>query len=80
MSKWDKLIQKILSLSKEIRFDELRKVLEHLGYEMRSPRGGSSHHTFRKTGAPALTIPKDDPVKIDYVRMVKAIIEKEAAR
>lgn len=67
-------------LAREIRFDELRKVLEHLGYETRAPRGGSSHHTFRKTGAPMLTIPKDDPVKIAYVRMVKAIIEKEAER
>lgn len=28
MSKWEKLLQRILSLSKDLRFDELRKVLE----------------------------------------------------
>ena len=32
MSKWDKLIEKILNLSKDMRFDELRKVLESYGY------------------------------------------------
>ena len=34
MSKWEKLIQRILSLSKDLRFDELRKVLESCGYQM----------------------------------------------
>lgn len=28
MSKWDKLIARICSLSKDLRFNELRKVLE----------------------------------------------------
>ena len=28
MSKWDKLLSEICSLSKGLRFDELRKVLE----------------------------------------------------
>ena len=34
MSKWDKLITRICNLSKDLRFDELRKVLESYGYEM----------------------------------------------
>ena len=34
MSKWDKLLAHICTLSKDIRFDELRKVLESYGYEM----------------------------------------------
>ena len=42
MSKWDKLIMQICNLSKDIRFDELRKVLESYGDEMNSPKGGSS--------------------------------------
>ncbi len=41
MSKWDKLITRIGNLSKDLRFDELRKVLESYGYEMNAPRGGS---------------------------------------
>ena len=48
MSKWDKLLEKICSLSKDMRFNELRKVLESYGYEMHQPKGGSSHCTFRK--------------------------------
>ena len=38
MSKWDKLITRICNLSKDLRFDELRKVLESCGYEMNAPR------------------------------------------
>ena len=47
MSKWDKLITRICNLSKDLRFDELRKVLESYGYEMNAPRSGSSHYTFK---------------------------------
>ena len=55
MSKWDKLITRICNLSKDLRFDELRKVLESCGYEMNAPRSGSSHYTFRTQGcAPRL--------------------------
>ena len=31
MSKWDKLLTRICALSKDLRFDELRKVLESYG-------------------------------------------------
>ena len=48
MSKWDKLILKISALSKDLRFSELRKVLESYGYVMNNPKGGSNHYTFRK--------------------------------
>ena len=34
MSQWDKLLARICALSKDLRFDELRKVLESYGYEM----------------------------------------------
>ena len=37
MSKWDKLIMQICNLSKDIRFDELWKVLESYGDEMNLP-------------------------------------------
>lgn len=38
MSKWDKLLARICALSKDLRFDELRKVLESYGYEMTAPQ------------------------------------------
>lgn len=58
MSQWDKLIKRIRNLSKDLRFDELRKVLESYGYVMNAPRSGSSHYTFRKIGCVPITIPK----------------------
>ncbi len=78
MSKWDKLLQRILTLSKDLRFEELRKVLESYGYKMNAPRGGSSHYTFRKAGCNPITVPKHEPIKRIYVEMVKQIVESEA--
>lgn len=77
MSRFDKLIEEILSLSKDLRFNELKKVLEYYGYTMCSPRGGSSHYTFRKDGCMPITIPKHEPIKKVYVKMVKEIVEGE---
>ena len=65
-------------MSKDLRFDELRKVLESYGYEMNSQKSGSSHYTFRKSGCNPITIPKHEPIKKVYVEMVKQIVESEA--
>ncbi len=77
MSQWDKLLSRILSLSKDVRFDELKKVLESYGYAMNAPKGGSSHYTFRKAGKRPITIPKHEPIKKIYVKMVREAIEDE---
>ena len=78
MSQWDKLIARICNLSKDLRFDELRKVLESYGYVMDAPRSGSSHYTFRKQGCAPITIPKQEPIKKVYVEMVRQVVESEA--
>ena len=77
VSRWDRLIADIRALSKELRFSELQKVLESCGYTMQQPHGGSSHYTFRKPGCAPITIPKHEPIKVIYVRMVKEVIESE---
>ncbi len=77
MSKWDKLLARICTLSKDLRFDELRKVLESYGYVMNAPRSGSSHYIFRKSGCQPITIPKHEPIKKVYVETVKQIVESE---
>ena len=77
MSKWDKLLMRICSLSRDLRFDELRKVLESYGYKMNAPRSGSSHYTFRKSGCQPITIPKHEPIKKVYVELVRQIVESE---
>ena len=35
MSKWDKLLNRILTMSNDIRFEELKKILESYGYVMK---------------------------------------------
>ena len=79
MSKWDKLLARICGLSRNLRFDELRKVLESYGYKMRQPNGGSSHCTFRKPGCAPITIPMHEPIKKVYVMMVKEVVESEVS-
>ena len=61
VSKWEKLLSRIHTLSKDMRFDELRKVMESYGYTMYRPHGGSSHCTFRKPGCMPVTIPMHEP-------------------
>ena len=81
MSQFDKLINEVLSLSKDLRFDELKKVLEYFGYTMNAPRSGSSHYTFRKVGCMPVTIPKHYPINKAYIAMVseavRAYLEEE---
>lgn len=77
MSNWDKLLRKVISLSADVRFEELRKILEFYGYNMQTPKGGSSHCIFRKEGCYPITIPKHKPIKTVYIKMVKAVIEME---
>ena len=78
MSQWDKLLNKIKSLDKDMRFTELKKVLRSYGYIESQPKKGSSHYTFRKTGCNPITIPNHEPIKVVYVRMVKEIVEADA--
>ena len=80
MSKWDKLLARICLISKDLRFDEVKKILENYGYEMHAPRSGSSHYTFRKAGCQPITIPKDEPIKKAYIEMVKKVVESEETR
>ncbi|HIY62905.1 MAG TPA: type II toxin-antitoxin system HicA family toxin [Candidatus Mediterraneibacter stercoripullorum] len=78
MSKWEKLLARIHLLSGDLRFSELQKVMESYGYQLSAPKGGSSHFTFRKKGCRPITIPKHEPIKKVYVKLVKQIVESEA--
>lgn len=77
MSQFDKLLRRIKSLDKNMRFHEVRKVLEAYGYSMSGPSSGSSHRTFRKPGVQPITIPVHEPIKRIYIVMVKEIVESE---
>ena len=80
MAQWEKLISRIKSLNQGMRFDELRKVLEKYGYSMTSPSSGSSHYTFRKKGCNPITIPKHEPIKVVYIKLVRDIVESDEER
>ena len=71
MGKLEKLIEKILKLDRNLRFEELAKILIKLGYKQNQPKGGSSHYIFRKDSFPPISIPKDSPIKIAYVELVR---------
>ena len=78
MSQFDKLLQRIRSLDKNLRFEEIAKVLSHYGYDVRGSSGGSSHKTFRKDGKPPITIPQHDPIKRAYiVEAVRDVVVSE---
>ncbi len=77
MATFEKLLKRILQLDKNLRFNELKKVLENCGYVMNKPGSGSSHYTFRKPGCMPITVPKHEPIKKVYVQMVKEVVEKE---
>ncbi len=80
MSSWEKLLARILTLSNDLRYEELKKVLEEYGYTVKQPKSGSSHYTFRKPGCMPITIPKHEPIKKVYVEMVKEVVESERDR
>ena len=76
MSSWNKLINEILKLAKDLRFEDLTKALTKIGYTKNQPKSGSSHYTFRKPGKTPITLPKATPMNKAYIEMVRnAVLE-----
>jgi len=74
LSRWDKLIDRILARDLSLRFEELAKVLKRMGYTSTQPRGGSSHYIFRKAGKLHIALPKTSPMDKRYVEKIRNII------
>ena len=77
MSQWEKLLERLNNLSSDLRFEELKRILEHYEYKMDSPKGGSSHFIFRKKGQGIITIPKHKPIKRVYIKLIRDVVQKE---
>jgi len=77
MSTLDKLIAKVIKLNKNLRFDELSKVLSWLGYIQTQSSTGSSHYVFKKSGNMPITIVKAQPIDVAYVKKVRDVLIKE---
>lgn len=65
-----KLVEAVLNNPKNVKFEELGRLLEGFGFACSQPRGGSSHYTFRKPGSYPITVPKKKPVNQAYVKSV----------
>lgn len=76
LSQWDKLIEAILAESPKLRFEDLSKALEKIGYTATQPRSGSSHYTFRRQGCMPITIPKHQPLKRVYIELVAEAVRE----
>ncbi len=62
-------------MASEVRFAEIRKLLERAGYQL--VRVSGSHHIFAKSGKQLLSIPVlKGRVKPFYVRQIQHIIEE----
>lgn len=68
MSRKEKLYQRILNLPKDLRFEELDKVLIACGYSL--DRTNGSHAVYTKINCNTLTIPRVTPVKSYLIRQV----------
>ena len=74
MSQLDKLIKELENNPSNARFEDIKKLLERVGYECFNK--GSSHYQFRKAGRDLITIPRHRPLKACYVKIaLKAIKE-----
>ncbi len=54
MTQRDKLLAKIRSHPKNVRFDDLQTLLAYYGYQL--VRVSGSHHRYQRQGSPPITI------------------------
>ncbi len=77
MSKFEKLLQKIKNNPKQVRFEELDKILLKSGFTRRQPSSGSSHYIYTK-GSIQISVPYRQPhIKTFYVERAIKILEGE---
>ncbi len=73
-----RLLKGILENPKHVRFEDIDKLLREFGFEVKQPRGGSSHHIYRKDGYKPIVIPFKRPfVREFYVKDVIKILKLE---
>ena len=75
MSKRAKQLQAIRNNPKNVKFETIQNILLNYGFTETSPRGGSSHYTY-KNGIYRITVPKERPVNEIYIKQAIKIIDK----
>ncbi|WP_027876282.1 type II toxin-antitoxin system HicA family toxin [Meiothermus cerbereus] len=79
MGQLEKLFEKMRRLPPEMRYEEVARVLEALGFE--EVRSSGSHHIFRHPDGRMLTVPKHkgQVVKATYLKKVLKQLQEEEA-
>ena len=69
MTKFDKLYAEIVRNPKDVKFEELEKLIIGFGFERRKQRSGTSHFQYSHPDLiEILTIPFARPIKAVYVK------------
>lgn len=77
MGKLKKLLEKIKNNPKQVRFEELDRILLRAGFRRRQPGGGSSHYIYTK-GEARISVPYRQPhIKAVYVQRAISVLEEE---
>lgn len=65
MGKLEKLVEQFLNKPPEVRFEDVRYLLEAFGFEEKRSKG--SHHSFRDSQGRKITVPKKGGQKVKGV-------------
>ncbi|MEQ9353857.1 type II toxin-antitoxin system HicA family toxin [Coleofasciculus chthonoplastes] len=77
MGKLEKLVEQFLNKPPEVRFEDVRYLLEAFGFEEKRSKG--SHHSFRDSQGRKITVPKKggQKVKAVYVQQIVELLNLE---
>lgn len=78
MGHYQKLYQKLKNNPKDATFEEMDKLLTQFGgFTRKSPGSGSSHYTYSHPDLKdILTVVKDKPVKVVYIKRALEALEQ----
>lgn len=75
MSRKEKLLRRLLDEPKDLRFEELEKIILWCGYVHDRTKGSHAHYS--RDGYPPLTIPIKSPVKSYLIKQVLNTLEDD---
>lgn len=77
MGKLEKLVEQFLNQPPEVRFEDVRYLLEAFGFEEKRSKG--SHHSFRDSQGRKITVPKKGGQKVKgiYVQQIVQLLNLE---
>ena len=73
MSSKDKLLKSIENNPKDVKFNDIKKLLEWFGFELVSVTG--SHHKF-KCDDKSVVVPYHKPIKEVYIKQILDLIKE----